>query len=235
MGGKYRQNELNIGIAPHLVAAEMPVMFDNTRFWVENKTFQLDEIAVRLHHRLTQIHGFPNGNGRHGRMTADLLMKLKRILCGRGHPEIDFGSRRQDDRHCFGMDNADLLVGFDREESEDIIRRLPFLDLSHGRPVGPEPGKEGERPCLIESKPHRRLAPSGRASFSLKLVNGTTQRCSMPSQRRQCGDLTFPDVGHTRIRVAAFTAVLGDGMPHRAMVSYGLPADCAQQARDKSG
>jgi Fic-DOC domain mobile mystery protein B len=157
--GKYRQNELNIGIAPHLVAAEMPVMFDNTRFWVENKTFQLDEIAVRLHHRLTQIHGFPNGNGRHGRMTADLLMKLKRILCGRGHPEIDFGSRRQDDRHCFGMDNADLLVGFDREQSEDIIRRLPFLDLSHGRPVGPEPGKEGERPCLIESKPHRRLAP----------------------------------------------------------------------------
>ena len=35
------------------------------------------------------------------------------------------------------------------------------------------------------------LLPSGRASFSLKLVNGTTQRCSMPSQRRQCGDLTF--------------------------------------------
>ena len=73
--GKYRQNELNIGIAPHLVAAEMPVMFDNTRFWVENKTFEPDEIAVRLHHRLTQIHGFPNGNGRHARMMADLLIE----------------------------------------------------------------------------------------------------------------------------------------------------------------
>jgi Fic-DOC domain mobile mystery protein B len=73
--GKYRQNELNIGIAPHLVAAEMPVTFDNTRFWVENKTFQPDEIAVRLHHRLTQIHGFPNGNGRHARMMADLLVE----------------------------------------------------------------------------------------------------------------------------------------------------------------
>ena len=70
--GKYRQNELNIGIAPHLVAAEMPVMFGNTRFWVENKTFPPDEIAVWLHHRLTQIHGFPNGNGRHARMMADL-------------------------------------------------------------------------------------------------------------------------------------------------------------------
>jgi len=73
--GRYRQSELNIGIAPHLVAAEMPVMFDNARFWVENKTFPADEIAVRLHHRLTQIHGFPNGNGRHARMMADLLIE----------------------------------------------------------------------------------------------------------------------------------------------------------------
>jgi len=34
-----------------------------------------DEIAVRLHHRLTQIHPFPNGNGRHARMMADLLVQ----------------------------------------------------------------------------------------------------------------------------------------------------------------
>jgi len=73
--GTYRQNELNIGIAPHLIAAEMPVMFDNARYWVENKTYPPDEIAVRLHHRLTQIHGFPNGNGRHARMMADLLIE----------------------------------------------------------------------------------------------------------------------------------------------------------------
>lgn len=73
--GSYRQNELNIGIAPHLVPAEMPVMLDNARFWVENNTFPPDAIAVRLHHRLTQIHGFPNGNGRHARMMADLLIE----------------------------------------------------------------------------------------------------------------------------------------------------------------
>ncbi|MGT2504774.1 mobile mystery protein B (plasmid) [Bradyrhizobium guangxiense] len=73
--GSYRQNELNIGIAPHLVPAEMPVMFDNARFWIENDTFPPDEIAVRLHHRLTQVHGFPNGNGRHARMMADLLIE----------------------------------------------------------------------------------------------------------------------------------------------------------------
>jgi Fic-DOC domain mobile mystery protein B len=73
--GTYRQKELNIGIAPHLVPAEMPVMFDNVRYWVEHKTYSTDEIAVRLHDRLTQIHGFPNGNGRHARMMADLLIE----------------------------------------------------------------------------------------------------------------------------------------------------------------
>jgi Fic-DOC domain mobile mystery protein B len=73
--GAYRQNELNIGIAQHLVVVEMLVMFDNVRFWVKNETFSPDEIAARLHHRLTQIHGFPNGNGRHARMMADLLIE----------------------------------------------------------------------------------------------------------------------------------------------------------------
>ena len=34
-----------------------------------------DEIALRLHHRLTAIHPFPNGNGRHARLMADLLIE----------------------------------------------------------------------------------------------------------------------------------------------------------------
>ena len=30
-------------------------MLDDVRYWVENKTYPPDEIAVRLHHRLTQF------------------------------------------------------------------------------------------------------------------------------------------------------------------------------------
>ena len=33
-----------------------------------------EEIAVRFHHRLVQIHPFPNGNGRHARLIADLSL-----------------------------------------------------------------------------------------------------------------------------------------------------------------
>lgn len=73
--GAYRRNELNIGVAPYLVATEMAGMLSDVRFWVDEQTFVPDEIAVRLHHRLTQIHGFPNGNGRHARMLADLLVE----------------------------------------------------------------------------------------------------------------------------------------------------------------
>ncbi len=29
---------------------------------------------MRFHHRLVQIHPFPNGNGRHARLMADLLV-----------------------------------------------------------------------------------------------------------------------------------------------------------------
>jgi Fic-DOC domain mobile mystery protein B len=39
-----------------------------------NRTYPPDEIAVRFHHRLVKIHPFPNGNGRHSRLMADLLV-----------------------------------------------------------------------------------------------------------------------------------------------------------------
>jgi Fic-DOC domain mobile mystery protein B len=73
--GTYRQTERNIGIEAYRIIAEVPVLFDDIRYWVEHGTYLRDEIAVRLHHRLTQIHPFPNGNGRLARMIADLLIE----------------------------------------------------------------------------------------------------------------------------------------------------------------
>jgi Fic-DOC domain mobile mystery protein B len=86
--GVYRKNELNIGIEPHRIGVEMPAALDDARFWVEHGTYPPDEIAIRLHHRLTQIHAFPNGNGRHARMMADLLIERlggKSFTWGSGH------------------------------------------------------------------------------------------------------------------------------------------------------
>jgi len=71
--GDYRRTERNIGIDPARIPVELRTALDDARYWVENKTYPPDEIAVRLHHRLVSIHPFPNGNGRTTRLMADLL------------------------------------------------------------------------------------------------------------------------------------------------------------------
>jgi Fic-DOC domain mobile mystery protein B len=71
--GKYRSSERNIGVPPFRIEIELRTLLDDARYWIDHKTFQPDEIAVRFHHRLVWIHPFPNGNGRHARLAADLL------------------------------------------------------------------------------------------------------------------------------------------------------------------
>lgn len=73
--GKYRDSESNIGVLPHLISTEVPTLFYDARYWIEHETYQADELAIRVHHRLVAIHPFPNGNGRHTRLMADLLVE----------------------------------------------------------------------------------------------------------------------------------------------------------------
>jgi Fic-DOC domain mobile mystery protein B len=77
--GTIRTSDRNIGIAYHQIRPQMRLLLEDARYWVKHGTFPADEIAVRFHHRLVLIHPFPNGNGRHGRLAADLLaVKLGR-------------------------------------------------------------------------------------------------------------------------------------------------------------
>lgn len=73
--GEYRTTERNIGVVPFQIPMKLMFLFDDVKFWIENKTYAEIEIAVRFHHRLVQIHPFPNGNGRISRVMADLCMK----------------------------------------------------------------------------------------------------------------------------------------------------------------
>jgi Fic-DOC domain mobile mystery protein B len=72
--GKFRRSERNLGIAYDEIPAALRQLLDDTRARIAYKSYPPDEIAVRFHHRLVQIHAFPNGNGRHARLTADLLV-----------------------------------------------------------------------------------------------------------------------------------------------------------------
>lgn len=73
--GRYRQTEKNIGIEPERIQTELQELLDNVNYWIEHKVYPPDEIAVRFHHKLVCIHPYPNGNGRHARLAADILLK----------------------------------------------------------------------------------------------------------------------------------------------------------------
>jgi Fic-DOC domain mobile mystery protein B len=72
--GHYRKTEKNLGVDPWRIGAGCAELFDTVRYWIETATYDSDELAVRLHHQLVSIHPFPNGNGRHSRLMADLLV-----------------------------------------------------------------------------------------------------------------------------------------------------------------
>ncbi len=72
--GEFRKTNKNIGIDKLQIAVELRALLDDCTFWIEKKIFNDDEIAIRFKHRLVSIHCFTNGNGRHSRLFADVVI-----------------------------------------------------------------------------------------------------------------------------------------------------------------
>jgi fido (protein-threonine AMPylation protein) len=51
------------------------MLLEDCKFWIAHQTFSPDEIAIRFKHRIVCIHCFPNGNGRHSRLIADIIIE----------------------------------------------------------------------------------------------------------------------------------------------------------------
>jgi Fic-DOC domain mobile mystery protein B len=75
--GSFRSTEKNIGIDPAGIAASLADLCEDAKTQLAHESYRLDEIAVRLSHRLVSIHPFANGNGRLSRTFADLLLVEK--------------------------------------------------------------------------------------------------------------------------------------------------------------
>ena len=73
--GAFRKTNKNIGIEFWQIPMQLKLLLDDARFWHENKTFPPDEMALRFKHLLVSIHCFPNGNGRHSRLMADIMIE----------------------------------------------------------------------------------------------------------------------------------------------------------------
>jgi Fic-DOC domain mobile mystery protein B len=84
--GTYRKMDKNLGILIGEIRERLAQLLGNAAYWLENKTYNVDECAVRFHHELVVIHPFPNGNGRHARLVADV------VAVKYGHPVFSWGS-----------------------------------------------------------------------------------------------------------------------------------------------
>jgi Fic-DOC domain mobile mystery protein B len=85
--GKSRRSDKNIGVSWVEIPVRLRQMLGDVRVQIERQAYSPVEIAARYHHRLVAIHVFPNGNGRHARLMADLLLTElagQRFEWGRG-------------------------------------------------------------------------------------------------------------------------------------------------------
>lgn len=73
--GVFRDSEKNIGVKSYKIVVELKNLLDDAVYWFQNNTYSNEEFAIRFKHRLVSIHCFPNGNGRHSRLFADLIMQ----------------------------------------------------------------------------------------------------------------------------------------------------------------
>lgn len=72
--GQFRKSDKNIGIEWYQIPTSLKNLVDDAVFWVDHATYPPDEVAIRFKHRIVSIHCFPNGNGRHSRLLADIII-----------------------------------------------------------------------------------------------------------------------------------------------------------------
>lgn len=119
--GEFRKTNKNIGVDKYKIGIELNQLLNDCKFWVLNKIFNPDEIAIRLKHRIVKIHPFPNGNGRLSRLLADVL-----IVHGYDLPPFSWGSKMMEPnknirkeylKALFAADdgNYELLIDFARK------------------------------------------------------------------------------------------------------------------------
>lgn len=83
--GVFRRSEKNLGWEVHRLAEGVHSALADAAVQLAHQTYPVAEVAVRLHHRMVVIHPWSNGNGRHARLLADVLVAARR------EPELTWG------------------------------------------------------------------------------------------------------------------------------------------------
>lgn len=117
--GEFRTTDKNIGVPKETIGIELHKLCDDVKYWIEQRSFEADEIAVRFHHRLVYIHPFANGNGRHARMMSDLILE-KRLH----RPRFSWGGMVLEQQ---GETRSQYIRALHEADAGDLTRLLSFV------------------------------------------------------------------------------------------------------------
>lgn len=116
--GKFRKTNKNLGIDKFHIPMALKNLCDDTLFWIQKGTYTPDEMALRFKHKIVSIHCFPNGNGRHSRLMADVIIsKIYKM------PLFSWGA---DDLIQEGKSRANYIKAVRVADNEDFEPLLRF-------------------------------------------------------------------------------------------------------------
>jgi Fic-DOC domain mobile mystery protein B len=117
--GRYRRGKGERGVPAWTVSTRIEDVFARARGWIQMQAYPGDEIAIRFHHRMSELHPFERGNGRVLRLMTDcLVLEL-------GYPAFTWGAKSRfsaaelRDRYVAALriadnDNISVLLDFAR-------------------------------------------------------------------------------------------------------------------------
>ena len=116
--GEYRKTNKNIGFDKLEIPIALRSLIDDASYWLENNIYDPEEFAIRFKHRLVSIHCFPNGNGRHSRMIADII--VEKIF---QQPVFSWGSKNLSDEK---ESREKYLIAIRKADKGDFSLLLKF-------------------------------------------------------------------------------------------------------------
>lgn len=114
--GSFRTSEKSIGVDPLHIGVELRKLLGDAQYWVDHGTYSREAFAARFHHRLVQIHPFPNGNGRHGRIMTDVILEKTMGLA-----PIEWGASDLNDDGEHRQRYLDALRAADKKDYQPLI------------------------------------------------------------------------------------------------------------------
>lgn len=116
--GEYRKTNKNIGVDKYLIAVSLKQLLDDSLYWLQNKTYSDEEFAIQFKHRIVKIHCFSNGNGRHSRLLADIIISklFNKPIFTWNHSNLN----------KMGVARSNYLSAIRKADTGDIIPLIDF-------------------------------------------------------------------------------------------------------------